>query len=87
MAFFLTNQLKSVQAAFLLQILFLSVSFQISFFKFHNMFYSFNFLYICCLSCTLKLRRGAFTMINEKHDCILNGPRVLLLRDKFNKLC
>lgn len=24
-------------------------------------------------------------MINEKHDCILNGPRVLLLRDKFNK--
>lgn len=24
-------------------------------------------------------------MINEKHDGILNGPRVLLLRDKFNK--
>lgn len=87
MAFFLTNQLKSVQAAFLLQILFLSVSFQISFFK--NFITCFTVLisYKCCLSCTLKLRRGAFTMINEKHDCILNGPRVLLLRDKFNKLC
>lgn len=41
--------------------------------------------YKCGLSWTLKLRRGAFTMINEKHDGILNGPRVLLLRDKFNK--